>query len=93
MIPNRAPTFEVRQLRSTPWWYVSVVWQYGQEQHVTGFASADDARIWISRKSERGCETEMTHCGWQITKSKEARITDNEPSLHGRTASIHSPRF
>jgi hypothetical protein len=52
MVPNCAPTFEVCQLRSTLRWYVSVVWQYGQEQHVTGFASADDAQIWIARKSE-----------------------------------------
>jgi hypothetical protein len=28
------------------------LWQHGQEQHVTGFVSADDAQNWISRKSE-----------------------------------------
>ena len=52
MIAGRAPTFEVRQLKSMPRWYVRVFWQHGQEEHVTGFISADDAQSWISRKSE-----------------------------------------
>ena len=52
MIVARAPTFEVRQLKSTPRWYVQVLWQHGQEQHITGFTSADDSQSWISSKSE-----------------------------------------
>jgi hypothetical protein len=38
-------------------------------------------RFGSQESQRRGCETEMTHCGRQIRKSKEARITDNEPSL------------
>ncbi len=49
---RRAPTFEVRQLKFAPGWYVRVLWQYGQEQHVSGFASADEAQSWIHKKSE-----------------------------------------
>jgi hypothetical protein len=49
---RRAPTFEVRQLKFAPGWYVRVLWQYGQEQHVSGFASADEAQSWVHRKSE-----------------------------------------
>jgi hypothetical protein len=52
MTAAHAPAFEVHQLKSTPRWYVRVLWQHGQEQHVTGFVSADDAQNWISRKSE-----------------------------------------
>jgi hypothetical protein len=51
MTAARAPTFEVYQLKSAPRWYVRVLWQRGQEQQVTGFASAD-AQSWIARKSE-----------------------------------------
>jgi hypothetical protein len=47
------PTFAVRQLKSAPGWYVRVLWQYGEEQHVRGFASADEAQSWINKKSER----------------------------------------
>ena len=46
------PTFEVRQLKSAPGWYVRVLWQYGLEQRVNGFASADEAQTWINKKSE-----------------------------------------
>ena len=49
---RRAPTFEVRQLKFAPGWYVRVLWQYGQEQHVSGFASADEAQSWVHKKSE-----------------------------------------
>ncbi len=49
---KRAPTFEVGQLKFAPGWYVRVLWEYGQEQHVRGFASADDARSWVQKKSE-----------------------------------------
>jgi hypothetical protein len=49
---RRAPTFEVRQLKFAPGWYVRVLWQYGQEQHVSGFASADEAQSWVQKKSE-----------------------------------------
>ena len=46
------PTFEVCQLKSAPGWYVRVLWRFGQEQHVSGFASADQAHSWIRKKSE-----------------------------------------
>ena len=49
---RRAPTFEVCQLKFAPGWYVRVLWQYGQEQHVSGFASADEAQSWVHKKSE-----------------------------------------
>ena len=49
---TRLPTFEVYQLRSAPRWYVRVLWQYGQEQHIAGFVSADDAQSWIIKKSK-----------------------------------------
>ncbi len=49
---RRPPTFEVRQLKFAPGWYVRVLWQYGQEQHVSGFASADEAQSWVHKKSE-----------------------------------------
>ena len=49
---RRPPTFEVRQLKFAPGWYVGVLWQYGQEQHVSGFASADEAQSWVHKKSE-----------------------------------------
>jgi hypothetical protein len=68
MTPARAPTFEVRQLKSTPRWYVKVVWQYGQEQHVTGFVSANDAQTWISRKSE----------GWLRNRNAALRPEDHQ---------------
>jgi hypothetical protein len=38
--------------RDGPGWYVRVLWQYGQEQHVSGFASADEAQNWVHKKSE-----------------------------------------
>jgi hypothetical protein len=46
------PTFEVRQLKSAPGWYVRVSWRYGQVEHISGFASVNDAENWISKKSE-----------------------------------------
>jgi hypothetical protein len=46
------PDFEVHQLKSAPGWYVRVLWQYGLEQHIGGFASADEAQTWIHKKSE-----------------------------------------
>jgi hypothetical protein len=46
------PTFEARRLKSAPGWYVRVSWRYGQVEHVSGFASADEAERWISEKSE-----------------------------------------
>ena len=49
---RRPPTFEVRQLKFAPGWYVRVLWHYGQEQHVSGFASADEAQSWVHKKSE-----------------------------------------
>jgi len=48
-----SPTFEVRQLKFAPGWYVRVLWRYGQEQHVNGFASADEAQSWVRKKSVR----------------------------------------
>jgi hypothetical protein len=70
-IPDRAPTFEVRQLKSTPRWYVRVVWPYGQEQHVAGFASADDAKTWIAGKSE----------GWLRSRSAALRLADHQNAV------------
>jgi pentapeptide MXKDX repeat protein len=51
-IARRPPTFEARQLKSSSRWYVRVLWQYGQEQHVRGFVSASEAESWISKTSE-----------------------------------------
>jgi hypothetical protein len=68
MTSARAPTFEIRQLKSTPRWYVKIVWRYGQEQHVTGFVSADDAQTWISRKSE----------GWLRNRNAALRSEDHQ---------------
>jgi hypothetical protein len=48
---ERSPTFEVRQLKSGSGWYVRILWPYGQEQQVSGFTSAGEARSWIDRKS------------------------------------------
>ena len=45
------PTFEVRQLKSAPGWYVRVSWRYGQVEHISGFASGHDAENWIKEKS------------------------------------------
>jgi hypothetical protein len=58
------PTFEVHQLKSAPGWYVRVLWQYGQEQHVSGFASADEAQNWIHKKSE----------GWLRNRTAALRV-------------------
>ena len=49
---KHAPTFEVRQMKSAPRWYVRVLWDYGEELHVSGFTSADEARRWIHNTSE-----------------------------------------
>jgi hypothetical protein len=46
------PNFEVRQLKSASGWYVRVSWRYGQVEHVSGFASGQDAHNWIEKKSE-----------------------------------------
>lgn len=45
------PIFEVRRLKSAPGWYVRVSWRYGQEEHISGFASGHDADNWIKEKS------------------------------------------
>jgi hypothetical protein len=46
------PVFEARRLKSAPGWYVRVLWRYGQAEHVSGFASEQDAARWIEQKSE-----------------------------------------
>jgi hypothetical protein len=46
------PTFEARQLKSVRGWYVRVSWQYGQMEHVGGFASEQDADSWIKEKAQ-----------------------------------------
>jgi hypothetical protein len=46
------PVFEVRPLKSAPGWYVRVSLRYGQVEHVSGFASAQDAAKWIEQESE-----------------------------------------
>jgi hypothetical protein len=46
------PIFEARSLKSARGWYVRVSWRYGQEEHVGGFASGDDAEKWIKEKSK-----------------------------------------
>ena len=61
---KRSPTFEVRQLKSAPGWYVRVLWQYGQEQHISGFARADEAQNWIDKKS----------VGWLRNRAAALRI-------------------
>ena len=48
---KRSPIFEVRQLKCGSGWFVRVLWPYGQEQHVSGFTSADEAQSWIDKKS------------------------------------------
>jgi hypothetical protein len=55
---TRLPTFEVYQLRSASRWYVRVLWQYGQEQHIAGFLSAADAQSWIIKKSKAWLQNE-----------------------------------
>jgi hypothetical protein len=82
MTPVRAPTFEVHQLKSTPRWYVKIVWPYGQEQHVTGFVSADDAKIWISRKSE----------GWLRNRNAALQSEDYQKSEGSPTHNGHPLR-
>jgi hypothetical protein len=47
------PIFEVRQPKTAPGWYVRVLWQYGLEQRVSGFASAYEGQTWINQKSEQ----------------------------------------
>ena len=63
-------TFEVRQLKSAPGWYVRVVWQYGLEQHVSGFASADEAQTWINKKSK----------GWLRNRTAALRGASHGPA-------------
>ena len=46
------PVFEARPLKSAPGWYVRVSWRYGQVEHISGFASVDEAESWIAKKSE-----------------------------------------
>jgi len=46
------PTFEARRLKSAPGWYVWISWRHGQVEHVSGFASGQDAQKWIEEKSE-----------------------------------------
>jgi hypothetical protein len=41
------PVFQARPLKSAPGWYVRVSWRYGQVEHVSGFASGQDAAKWI----------------------------------------------
>jgi hypothetical protein len=65
---TRLPTFEVHQLRSAPRWYVRVLWQYGQEQHISGFVSADDAQSWIIKKSQ----------GWLQNRTAALRSCDDQ---------------
>ena len=50
--PKPDPVFEARQWKSTRGWYVRVSWRYGQVEHVSGFASGDDAENWIKEKSD-----------------------------------------
>jgi hypothetical protein len=49
---KRAPTFEVLRMKFSSRWYVRVLWQCGQEQHVGGFVSAGEAESWISESSQ-----------------------------------------
>jgi len=46
------PVLEARPLKSARGWYVRVLWRYGQVEHVSGFASVQDAEKWIEGKSE-----------------------------------------
>jgi hypothetical protein len=50
---KHSPIFEVCQRKSVRGWYVRVLWHYGQEHYVGGFASADEAQSWIDKKSIR----------------------------------------
>ena len=45
------PIFEACRLKTAPGWYVRVSWRYGQMEHVSGFASEQDAESWINKKS------------------------------------------
>lgn len=47
---------QVRRLKAVPGWYVRVSWRYGQVEHVSGFASGEDAQKWIEEKS-KACRT------------------------------------
>jgi hypothetical protein len=49
---HRIVMLEVYQLGSASRWYVRVLWQYGQEQHIAGFLSAADAQSWFIKKSK-----------------------------------------
>ena len=68
---SRLPTFEVHQLRSASRWYVRVLWQYGQEQHIAGFVSADAAQSWIIKKSQR----------WLQNRTAALQSHDNQKGL------------
>jgi hypothetical protein len=45
------PIFEARHLKSGSGWYVWISWGYGQVEHVSGFASRNEAQKWIDEKS------------------------------------------
>jgi len=69
------PVFEVRPLKSAPGWYVRVSWRYGQVEHVSGFASGQDAAKWIEQKSEawlRGRKGARTARGERDVDQSEA---------------------
>jgi len=46
------PIFEARPLKSASGWFVRVSWRYGLVEHVSGFATDQDAQKWIEEKSE-----------------------------------------
>ena len=62
------PTFEVCPLKSGSGWYVRVLWQYGQEQHVGRFVSMDEAKSWITENAE----------GWLRNRTAALRSRDHQ---------------
>ena len=78
---KRSPIFEVRQLKCGSGWYVRILWPYGQEQHVSGFTSADAARCWIDRKS----------VGWLQSRAAALRVVQTASSLVRFSGEIPSP--
>ena len=48
----KPPKFEPRELKDGSGFYVLVIWPYGPEEHVNGFRSVDEAKIWIDLESK-----------------------------------------
>jgi hypothetical protein len=47
-----SPAFEPRPMKHGRGWYVRVFWDFGQEERIAGFATAEEANNWIQQKSK-----------------------------------------